>query len=699
MCVVGFLGGIPAVAAGQCPNEAFRTGRSASLPDCRAYELVTPKDLGRTQDLTLEEALDHVLPSSDGEHLALLASGIYLEHNVSTNGTAAVFSRTPTGWVMKSVATPAMASTDVIPQLFSPDLSQVAFSSEDLPTRTKASFEFGPVGGPYSNIATLFGTPSELEATRLAGTNAGTSTVPAFSDVLLESDDRGVLPPGREREIAEQAEPEAPDLYELENGRLQLVNVNSEDDKLLNPCGAELGFDSLGGNAINAVSDDGSKVFFTSPTPFGGCKEQPQLYMRVNGRETVDVSEPEGVSVPPSERGQALYDGASISGSKVFFTTATGLTLGTGSGFKLYEYDTEAPLKHRLTLIANEVGSVEREAINPNVVISEYGSAVYYQGAGIVKVGGRPVSVSGIWRYETATRSKSFVATPRKTGIANEPAYSTPDGNFFVFPSGSGGTEVVGSGGLQVETRGVGHEELYRYDAVDGSVMCVSCGEGVAPARGGLRVPEGNTSTFEIGDQIPTAISISDDGQRVFFQTSAKLVSQDTNEDDSEEEAEDVKAPLGAGSDVYEWEQDGTEEESGVVCRVADGCTHLISTGEAVGPERFLGASANGDDVFFTSAAQLVPGATLEFTNIYDARVDGGFPPPPPIVECASCQGVGNPAPQFGAPASMTLAGIGNPPASMPIHKVTKPKRCKRGYRRDRRSRCVRVKARGRRRP
>ncbi len=643
--------------------------------------------------MLFESNEDKAVVSSDGDHIALEAHGAYLEPAISNHGTQAVFSRTPAGWSMESIPLPEMAGEGVNPQLFSPDLSQVAFNSFSQLAATEnkevsSTFELGPVGGPYSTLASIPGAGNETE---FGGANPGTASVPAFSDVVFQSADHALLPPGPEREAVEKTAPGLQDLYEWTGGRLRLVNVDSEG-KLLNPlCGAELGVSLESGQAFGAISADGSKIFFTS------CNAL--LYMRVDNIETVEVSEPEGVSVAPSERGRVRYDGASADGSKVFFTTAMDLTPAAEtepSGYKLYEYDTEAPAGSRLTLVASGVASVMTR-INPSVLVSEDGSTVYYQG----DYEGR----GGIFRYETTTEKTSFVAVTQETQVEEERSYVTPNGESLLFASGSFGSpgpvEFLGPGGrLEKESRGAGHEELYRYDAADGSVMCVSCGEGVAPA-GISRIREpGNEYELLPSDGPSTALQMSEDGRRVFFQTSAQLVSQDRNETSVEEEVRGAVL-VGRGSDVYEWEADGTEEEPGVFCGVVNGCTHLISAGEDVGPEYFLGTSSSGDDVFFTSAAQLVPQATPGFSNIYDARVGGGFPPPPPVVECTSCQGVGSPPPLFGVPAGVSFEGAGNPAVpvsvSLPGTGVKKTTvRCSKGKRLSH-GKCVKAKG-GRRR-
>ena len=689
--VFGVLAGVGAPPAlAMCENEALRTGRSASLPDCRAYELVTPKELGSAGSADFpEESAFHALPSHSGDQLAIQALGVYLEPGASVGGTQAVFARTPQGWIMTPVPTPGVVSSDLNLELFSPDLSQVGFDAIKSLARHEASLQFGPVGGPYVTAASVSGSESELVRTQWAGANAGTSTEPAFSAVVFGAYDHALLPPGPEREVAEQMAPGARGLYEWANGRLRLVNVDNEG-KLLSPCGADLGRSAhREGDAVNAVSDDGTRVIFTSPSeaPPPGCAA-PELYMRVDGVQTVEVSAPEGVSVPKSERAEVTYVGASKDGSRIFFVTATALTPNAGAGFHLYEYQIDQPGEHRLTLIGNVAAQTNTEVNNPNVVVSEDGLVVYYDGAG------------GIWRYDTATATTSFVADPVQT-FNFEPEYPTPNGEYLLFPSGNRGLPgpmVMGPHGLEEERRGAGHEEVYRYSALDGSVTCVSCGEGVAPAKGDLRVPESRHGAFSIDDGPAGMVSMSADGRRVFFQTSAKLLPQDTNEDSPEEEAEGPEsalAPWHAGGDVYEWEQAGTEEEPGIFCRTSVGCTHLISTGEAVGPERFLGASLSGNDVFFTSAAELAPGATPSFSNIYDARVGGGFPPQPEAGECTSCQGVGRPAPSFGASGSETFAGAGNPVATAPpppLKPKPKPKaRCRRGFKWNRKGRCVRA--------
>jgi len=108
----------------------------------------------------------------------------------------------------------------------------------------------------------------------------------------------------------------------------------------------------------------------------------------------------------------------------------------------------------------------------------------------------------------------------------------------------------------------------------------------------------------------------------VFFETSAALVPQDNN----------------GKIDVYEWE---------------GGQDHLISSGSGKFESRLIDASESGDDAFFETRNRLAPTDTDEFIDVYDAKVDGGFPGTPstsPPCEAEACR-----PPLEGAPAAAQI--------------------------------------------
>jgi hypothetical protein len=634
LCVLGLAGPTSANAA-SCENERFRTGPSASLPDCRAYELVTPADKGRTQDLTFSNGGEYAVVAAGGGQIALDVK-VPVGPNPTLAGARAVFSRNPEkGWEMTSAALPGAEEDALAMRLFSPDLSQLAFESETGLNFEELSlniaYEVGPVGGPYAKIANIPREDVVGNQTELEGASGD------FSDVLIGSVDHSLPLSAAEEAAAKETVAKAKDLYDWSGGRLRLVNFRSEGS-LVSLCGAELGSGAAAetSNTVHAVSEDGSKIFFTSPQisralpSEPSCKEPTQLYMRSGENEPVEISAPE-VELEPSKIEPVRYNYATPDGSKVFFNTETPLTGETpeeeakGLQNKLFEYETEAPEGKRLKLVASGVPSLPGYG-SKAYIFSEDGSTVYIFGGPTFD------------RYETSTGDLTVLPSALSSTSANEPAFTTPNGEFLLFASR----------GVTNEPRGTGHNELYRYDHATESVMCVTCAAGVAPKEGEVVRP----ATVLPGDDAPALGQLSDNGQQVFFQTTAHLVPQDENS------TETISSILDGhpGLDVYEWEAEGSGG-----CELPQGCTHMLSSGEPSGPSSFLGASADGSNVFFSTPAQLVQQDTDEFDDIYDARVEGGFAPPPEPIACLSCQGVGSPPPLFDVPASGSFVGAGNP--------------------------------------
>jgi len=148
--------------------------------------------------------------------------------------------------------------------------------------------------------------------------------------------------------------------------------------------------------------------------------------------------------------------------------------------------------------------------------------------------------------------------------------------------------------------------------------------------------------------------AISDDGSRVFFSTAEALVPEDVN----------------GRSDAYEYD-------------VATRAVHLLSSGTSINDSWFMDASSSGDDAFFITSQQLVGWDTDQAYDLYDARVNGGWPePPPPPIDCAgeACQATSPQPPLIQPNASASFHGSGNLTQTLRARAKPKPRpACRKG--------------------
>jgi DNA-binding beta-propeller fold protein YncE len=664
-------------AQAACPNDPLRTGYSASLPDCRAYELVTPPnksgaqpdrdscDLGYTCDL--EKTLSNNFAAADGNRLAFIAQDVF--PGSQSGGHAYLATRGPAGWSFENELPPQNYQFRGCQSSLNParseDLSRSIFSAV---SGGICGLEPELISGEPRGTQNIYLRDNVTGAYQLLNLTPPAAT-PADAHLLATSRDFSRIVFEEEAQLTPEALAGVDNLYEWSAGHLRLVTLLPDETPVA--------------GSLVTISADGSRVFF---------KAAGNLYARVDGTETIqlDASQASG----PGGGGEFLK--ASFDGSRVIFTAdaSAALTADTesGSGTNLYLYDSTAPAGQRLTDLtpSSNPGSPVLSGLSFD------GSRVIFtaDASAALTADTEPGSGTNLYRYAAGQltdltpashaevqgasvsedgSSVYFRAEGVLTGEPNQHDETAQPGQSNLYLSRAGATTfVIGDyaggtfGRSKVSANGAffalesirpltgydntGDDELYLYDAAANTLACASCNpSGEPPIFGGA-------GPYGAGFEGRPARNLTENG-RLFFDTPEALLPSDTN---------------GAGNcptsqsgnrsclDVYEFEPAGVG-----TCADPAGCLFLISTGTGSRETVFIDASANGNDVFLREFQALVPRANQEdATSLYDVRSGGGFPEPgsPPACTTAeSCRPSPQPQPTIaGSPATATPSGPGN---------------------------------------
>ena len=372
-----------------CPNEALRQQTNSSfLPDCRAYELVSPGNAGSV-----------ILGPGDAPSSSYAVSparfaffGLLGEipggDSPNYNGTAYIATREPTGWVTHYVGIPGDEHHTELEKIFTSSTSlektiDFARRGEEGQPPLEAPFAWDAEGNPLGQW------PADVSSIPGGESTEGMfQPSPDFSHLAFSSSNV-VFPTGEASgQPAHQGQVTPPGSaydYDTETATTDLISVlpnganipqapgysaeNLHDNILFPGEPEQTVFDAPSTND-QGVSTDGShillglpgrQVFFKAlpnerPCSLGSsCPGGPglmQLYMRVNDAVTYDVSE-NPITQEPAE---VEYVGMTSSGSKVFFISEEHLTDEDPDhgGTSLYMWSAEkvAAGKPPLTLVS-----------------------------------------------------------------------------------------------------------------------------------------------------------------------------------------------------------------------------------------------------------------------------------------------------------------------------------------------------------
>src|SRR6476646_241655 len=480
-----------------CPNATLRAGLSGLLPDCRAYELVTPGDTnGRVPIGTrnVGGTFTMRMTSPAGDKVPFLVEGGALPGIGGTgtlSGDPYLATRGEAGWSTAYTGVSPAEAVAAVPGGFSPDMGYSFFRAGRVAAGLSANT--GYVRYPDGHYELLGqGSLGKVDPNAIAKwiSEGGTHIIFATEEDPVQ------LEPGA-----------APDgtgaLYDrTPDGTTHVVSLKPGDGSFGAGEGANFrgaSFDGVGiafevGNTLYLRYDDEETFTIGTGVKLAGVAEGGSRVFYLQGGNLKAFDLEDGV-VDFSASGDVIPVTVADDGTVAYFVSETAIA---GSG---PNPEGDSPQAGEQNLYRSLEGQIDFVA---TVTEGDVEQSATFDGL-------------GLW-------VDSLLAP------GTVPARSTPDGSTFLFKSRAHLT------GYDPD----GHAEIYRYTA--GSLQCLSCIPTGAPAtadaslQSQVREDGAPHSSFQAWPE-----NLRADGRRAFFETNEALVATDSD----------------GLRDVYEWEEQG----------------------------------------------------------------------------------------------------------------------------------------------
>jgi hypothetical protein len=680
--VVSALAPAVALSAGDM-NEAQCTAETESspgfrsyMPDCRAFELVTPP---YKEGAALASEPGAV--SADGSHLVLGAAGAFGgagNYWYETAHDPYEFARGAAGWQPTALAPPAGEyAYSTLLSVSATNLGETLWGAQHAGLRFHEDIYLRSGAGPSGFHRVGPGTPraengSQVLESDAIGSDEELNLVGASHDLTHSLYEVASARGGGEANLwdGDTTEPEQESLYEYvytgtEDSEPVLVGVRNHGPlvgvphvnahaELISQCGIELGggiaLNTVAGStysAYNAVSANGEAVFFTARACAGGPAAD-ELYVRIGGESTVALSEPAlrggaagecsvGEPCDGAEPKPAIFEGASEDGSCVFFLSEQPLVNGAPvEGMKLYEerLNVKAAQVEQVVDVSN-VGVVGLDPEVQGVVrVAEEGQRVYFVAKAALTGADRVVGREPEEEKPVAGADNLYVYEP-------DPAHPGAYRTVFIATlltseqeAALEGEEAAELEGIETQannTLAVEESEIYRRSATgefgSGEVaeekVALLINEAKERKRQFIRRATGSRGPF---GTVPEDVSVwrpvdtrpvqaTPDGAFLVFPSSARLTLQDSSGVPQLFEYSVV------GESLTRVSIGASGAASGNVAAFRDSPhiptqSFVESDPTAAQTERAI--TADGSRVFFTSAAGLAPQAKEGATSVYE---------------------------------------------------------------------------------